>query len=286
MTPTAEPGIHYTCVIGGDDVSLFPRLIGHYRSLGITSFRVIRQAGSRRDPTYAQLDRYADELGITFLHTYFGSYSLDAHQNLIRHAMDDSPDDWYVVSDSDEFHVYDRPLRDLVRLCEEGGYDHVSGCLLDRVADDGALVDPGTASMWQTYPFAGAISAALLRALPLKVGLVRGDVELLAGQHGAPEGRCLPLDVSQVQIHHFKWTATVLRRLEQRADLDGDGSNVLHPSIVREARRFLLHVRKHGGRINTADERFRLHRCGDRFTDHPQWRQILEEAQGWQWTLI
>lgn len=284
-TAARKPRIHFTTVIGGTDVDTFPHLIRHYRAAGIESFLLIRQAESIDDPAYRRLEEHARDVGVEFFHSHIGPYGLDLHQRLIRHAMDEHPDDWYVVADSDEFHVYDRPLHELVELCEKGGYDYVSGCFLDRVAVDGTFPEIGEESLWEQYPLAGSVSAALLRALPLKVGLVRGGVELLTGQHGAPEARALPRSESEIQVHHFKWTGAVLRRLEQRSSRV-EGATALDGAVSRESRRFLAHVWRHGGRIDVEDPRFRFHACRDAYGDHPRWTEVAEEAQGWQWTLI
>lgn len=278
--------IHFACVIGGDDVSLFPHLVRHYRAAGVESFLMIRQAETVSSPSYRRLDELARAEGVEFFHSYLGPYSLEIHQRLLRHAMDEYPDDWFVIADSDEFHVYDRPLPELVSRCEDRGHEYVGGCLLDRVGEAGVLAESGSQSLWESFPLAGCVSAALLRALPLKVAVARGSTELLSGQHGAPEARGMPAAEGYVQIHHFKWTASVLRRLEQRTGTDAQGRPLVHDSVTREARRFLAHVARHQGRINVADPAFRLHPCGTDFGDHPEWDQIVREAQAWRWTLL
>lgn len=274
-------------MVGGADVATFPHLIRHYRAAGIESFLLIRQVESEEHPAYRRLEEYARQEGVEFLHSHIGPYRLDLHQRLIRLAMDEHPDDWFVIADSDEFHVYDRPLADLVDLCERGGYDYVAGCFLDRLAAGGDFPEIGPAPLWEQFPLAGSVSASLLRALPLKVGLARGSVELLTGQHGAPEARGLPRSESEIQVHHFKWTGSVLRRLQQRSGTDADSSRPLvSPHVTRECHRFLSYVERNGGRIDVTDPRFRLHPCRDAYQDHPHWNDVAQEAQGWQWTLI
>lgn len=280
------PVIHFATVIGGTELALLPRLVEHYRALGIESFRIVRQVLSVSAPEYAESEEYAREAGIRFCHTHVGPWSLGLHQRLIRFVMDRGPDDWYVVADSDEFHVYDRPLPDLVELCRKGGYDFVGGCLLDRLAADGGFPEVGGGSLWQQYPLAGSISAGLLKALPLKVALTHGSVELLSGQHGAPEGRQVPYERSSVQVHHFKWTASVVARLRERiAALESDGRRAGHSAIIRENRRFLRHIDRHGGRVDVDNPRFLLRQSAGKFADYPHWHEIVTEARGWQWGL-
>jgi hypothetical protein len=279
--------IHFTCVIGGADGQLLPHLVNHYRHLGVTSFRIVAQVISADDPAWATLSHYARRAGIDFVHTHFGPWSLDLHQRLIRHVMDDNPHDWYVVADADELHVYDRDLTDVIELCERDGYDTVGGCLLDRVGADGDFPELDDTTIWQRYPLAGSISAGLLKALPLKVTLARGIVDLLPGQHGAPDGRQVPHQRICAQVHHFKWTASVVSRLVTRIEqLDSTELRASHSAILRENRRFLTHLRRHGGRIDITNPRLRLHPCGSRYADYPQWADAVAEAQGWQWGLL
>lgn len=287
MVPAIRHGIHLACVIGGNDVSLFPHLIDHYRTLGIESFLFIRHAASVEDPGYTLIEEAAAKAGITLFHTHVGPWTLDLNQRLIRYAMDQHPDDWYVLVDSDEFQVYDRPLPDVIETCERGGYDHVTGCFLDRLGAGGDFPEVGPQPLWDQFPLAGSISAGLLRALPLKIGLARGWVELTSGQHGTADGASLPRASGFIQVHHVKWTASALARLRERAArLDSAAFQQDHSTIVRESRRYLAHVEQHAGRINIADPRFRVHPCGSAYTDYPQWREVADEAEGWKWSQI
>ena len=278
--------IHLACLLGGDEVGLLPHLVDHYRGLGIESFQLVWHSESASDPRHELAEAFLRRAGLTFLHRHVGPYDEDLQQRMVRFAMSQNPDDWYVVADLDELQVTDRPLLELVELCEREGYDHVNGCFVDRVATDGSFPDVGSASLWQQYPLAGSVSAGLLRALPLKTTMARGWVDLLPGQHGAPAGRGLPRDRGYVQVHHFKWTGSVVTRLRRRVErFSGGAASGMHMAIAREALTFLEHVERHDGRIDTAFDRFRLEPCGSGYHDHPRWNEIADEAQGWRWAL-
>ncbi|MEE4488990.1 glycosyltransferase family 2 protein [Streptomyces sp. BE230] len=285
--PTKPPQVHLACVIGGNDVSLFHHFVDHYRALGVESFLFIRHAATTEDPGYTLIAEAAAEAGIKLFHTHVGPWTLELNQRLIRYAMDEYPDDWYVLADSDEFHVYDRPLPELIEACERGGYGHATGCFLDRIGAGGKFPEVGEGPLPKTFPLAGSVSAGLLRALPLKIAVARGRVELTSGQHGTADGPSLPRRESFVQVHHFKWTASALARLRDRADQLADPAYIQrHTSIVRETRRFLAHVDLHGGRINIGDRRFRVQPCGLAYQDYPSWREVADEAEGWRWAQI
>jgi hypothetical protein len=275
--------VHLVCVIGGSEVSLLPHQIEHYRRLGIESFSLIRHAESAREPSFHRVERYAREAGIRLFHSHVAPWEDDINQRLVRYAMDEHPDDWHVVVDSDEFQVYDRPLAAMIEACERGGYDHATGALLDRVGPGGSFPAVTGESIWAQFPLAGSISAGLIRALPLKAVLAHGSAELLFGQHGVPDGAALP-DV-HVQVHHFKWTATALSQLRDRLERHEQGRWHPHPAVIRETRRFLQHVDRAGGRIDCTEPRLKVAPAGGRYTDYPWWSEVVREAAGWQWTL-
>lgn len=278
--------IHLVSVVGACDSFLLPHLIDHYRAQGVESFCLVRHAESASDPGYELIAEHARAKGVPLFHSHIGRWGLDLQQRLFRYAMDEHPDDWFVVADCDELQLYDRPLPELVRECEIGEFDYVSGCFLDRVSSDGGFPEAGPGDLWEQYPLAGSISATLLCALPMKVGLARGRVELLTGQHGAPLGAEFPQQESVVQVNHFKWTGDIVTRLHRRVRQYDDGRLPdMHPSMVRESRRFVSHVGRNNGRIGIADPRLRLTRCGPSYGAHPKWSDIVYEAQGWKWTL-
>ena len=42
------------------------------------------------------------------------------------------PDDWWVVSDDDEFHIYSKPLNQIISACERSGWELVRGGFVDN----------------------------------------------------------------------------------------------------------------------------------------------------------
>ena len=278
--------IRLVCVVGGGDLAIIPHLIDHYRELGVESFQLVRHAESEGSPEYELAERYARQAGIDLFHTHLGPWDQTLNERLTEYAMSLNPDDWFVVVDQDEFHVYDRALPDLIAMCEAEGYDYVSGCLVDRVAADGEFPTINTSNLWRQFPLAGAVGAHLSRALPLKVGLARDRVRLLSGHHGAADGRGLPHDRSYIQVHHFKWTDSVMERLRTRAHKFESGEwKAEYSEVAKEARMVLSYIESHGGRIDIHDRSLRLQPCGASYGDHPHWKELAEEAGGWSWAI-
>lgn len=205
----------FVSVVGGD-TSLLPYSLSHYRELGVESFHVIRHVESRADPTLGPSVEVMRKAGYDFAEVCVAPWHEDLNAALIRKQMSAWPDDWWIVADLDEFHVYDRSPTEVAAYCEEHGFDFVEGAFLDRVSVDGRLTGPlpyGEEPLWRQYPLAGQLTLGLLDGRPTKVTLARGSVELDLGQHYAWTGRGVPVEEIYAQVHHFKWTASAQPRL-------------------------------------------------------------------------
>jgi hypothetical protein len=268
--------IRFVSVVGSD-TGLLDAAIAHYRGLGVESFHITRHIESFDDPEFQRAQDVLTRRGLAFAAVHQGPWDEDLNAYLIRAQMRRHPRDWWVVADLDEFHVYDQPLTDIITACEAGGYDYVMGALLDRVAADGTLpaLNPAT-SIWAQYPLAGLVTLGVLRAVTSKVTLARGDVHLHLGQHGALTGRSAPATEAFAQVHHFKWTDSVLPRLTHRVQAYSSGDWYLsYPPTIRESRRMLKHLEANGGRIDVTAEKLALHPCGSDYTDYEPWTDLV-----------
>ncbi|MGD0558517.1 MAG: glycosyltransferase family 2 protein [Streptosporangiaceae bacterium] len=268
--------IRFVSVVG-PDTGLLDAVIAHYRGLGVESFHLTRHIESFDDPEFQRAQDVLTRHGLAFAAVHQGPWDEDLNAYLIRAQMRRHPSDWWVVADLDEFHVYERPLTDIIAACEAGGYDYVMGALLDRVAADGSLpaLKPA-ASIWAQYPLAGLVTLRVPRAGTSKATLARGDVHLHLGQHGAQTGRQLPAAQAFAQVHHFKWTDSVLPRLTQRIDAYSSGDWYLtYPATTDESRRILKHLEANGGRIDVTAEELALRRCGSDYTDYEPWTDLI-----------
>ncbi|MEU0947481.1 glycosyltransferase family 2 protein [Streptomyces canus] len=268
--------IRFVSVVGGD-TGLLDAAITHYRTLGVESFHIARHIESLDDPGFQRSQDVVARHGISFAAVHQGPWDEDLNGYLIRAQMRRHPQDWWVVADLDEFHVYDQPLADVITACETGGYDYVKGALLDRVAADGSLAPfKPHDSIWSQYPLAGLVTLRLPGGGSSKVTLARGDVRLHLGQHGAETGRLIPAEQSFPQVHHFKWNDSALARLVQREQAYSSGDwHLTYPDTVDESRRMLQHLEANGGRIDVSAQELLLRRCGSAYTDYEPWPELI-----------
>lgn len=147
------------------------------------------------------------------------------------------PNDWWVVADIDEFHLYpNNDLQKLIKDCDNNGYEIVRGGFIDRIGPDGKFSELlPEINIFEQYPNAGFFRYPLSSANPNKICVMKGYVELTSGQHYAKidgnttwkwQGWNHPLIHPRyhVQVHHFKWDSTAVERIKSVADNNMDYS--------------------------------------------------------------
>ena len=239
--------IHLTTAVGGY-VKVLPHMLHHHHALGVDSFFVHVNRLHDADPI---LDEVRAICEVTSVST--GGSLWRGNPGVHRAVMARHPDDWFLIADQDELQVYPRPLADVIDDCERRGYDFVEGTLIDRLAPGGvfAAIDP-VRDIWEQFPIAALVTAALLGGEPRKIVAAKGSVHVKGGQHGTEKGRGHPLEECHAVVHHFKWTAGIVERLRARVALLRERGL----EFAEESERFLRYVEEHGEAIDLRDPRF------------------------------
>jgi hypothetical protein len=140
------------------------------------------------------------------------------------------PNDWWVIADIDEFHLYPMDLRELINLCNDNGNQIVRGGFIDRIGEDGGFPEiEHKKSIFKQFPTMGFFRYPMSEACPNKICIKKGSIELTSGQHYAKingnttwrwQGWNHPLIMNDytVQVHHFKWDATSGQRIRDVAN--------------------------------------------------------------------
>ena len=147
------------------------------------------------------------------------------------------PNDWWVVADIDELHLYpENDLNYMTNKCEKNGWDIVRGGFIDRIGENGTFPEiKNDVSLWEQFPNGGFFRYPMSHACPNKICVMKGYIELTNGQHYASingettwrwQGWNHPLINPQdtVQVHHFKWDKTSIDRVKAVADNNQDYS--------------------------------------------------------------
>lgn len=143
------------------------------------------------------------------------------------------PDDWWIISDSDELQQWPERPRGIMKKCIEQKKTFVRGAFLDRIGEGGTFpeISGPEVELDKLFPLVGFFRYPMSGACANKVVMVKSGQKVTSGQHYArfedvgdeEEGRlrwanAYPVDGCFVQVHHFKWDSTVLDRLRETAE--------------------------------------------------------------------
>ncbi len=191
-------------------------------------------------------------------------YNWETVTNLYNQIKMQHPNDWWIVADDDEFHIYSQPLEYIIADCEENGWELVRGGFIDRVGPGGTFpeIQPEVDILLQ-FPFAGFFRYPLSGACPNKVCIMKGYIELTPGQHYAKiDGHTTwrwqgwnhpliaPYKTYNVQVHHVKWDSTCIERIKDVAD------TFSRFSYHTEYRKMYEALQKTNFKIDITDPRF------------------------------
>ncbi|MEU1376048.1 hypothetical protein ABZ442_20680 [Streptomyces triculaminicus] len=215
MTP-APPAL--VSVIGPVEPALLIAWTAHYRTLGITGFRLAFHFPDHvLSPWRHQLLATAAELGIAPVTVSAGPWHEHTNTELRDALREQAGPGWHLLADSDEFHTFPAPLEEVIATAEETGRAVVGGVMLDRAAADGRLAHwrPET-GLDHVFPLGGHLTHRLLRGDPRKIVLAQPGIAVASGNHRAPGHK--PDPDALACVHHFKWRAGVLEDLRRRVE--------------------------------------------------------------------
>ena len=199
----------------------------------------------------------------------------------------EKPNDWWVIADIDEFHLY--PFDDLKKSifdCEYNGWIMMRGGFIDRIADDGEFIElKNEQNIFEQYPNMGFFRYPLSNACPNKVCVMKGYVELTTGQHYAKiDGHTTwrwqgwnhpliaPIDFYSVQVHHFKWDKTCIERIKSVASVNEKYSYSDEYSSMYES----LKKNKFKININNSDFMFVKSDNNDYYS-YTNWKKLIKK---------
>jgi len=174
------------------------------------------------------------------------------------------PNDWWIVADDDELQVYSKVISDIIKICDESGYEFVTGGFIDRIGKNGTFAEiKEDSNLWELFPMAGFFRYPLSGACPNKITMCKGYIEVTPGQHYAKvDGQTtwkwqgwnhplrFPTTQNFTQVHHFKWDSTVLDRLQDVANVKSEFSYSKEYQTMYDA------IKSNNFKIDIYDERF------------------------------
>jgi hypothetical protein len=155
---------------------------------------------------------------------------------LYNKAKSEHPNDWWIISDDDEFHSYSKPLYEILMDCDKNGWEMVRGGFIDRIGTNGIFSEiKEDENIFEQFPMAGFFRYPMSGANPNKICITKGYIDITSGQHYAKlDGHTTwrwqgwnhpliaPVNEYNVQVHHFKWDSTCIDRIKSVADIRKD----------------------------------------------------------------
>jgi hypothetical protein len=196
--------------------------------------------------------------------------------------------DWWVVSDIDEFHLYPNDdLQTLVEDCEKNGWDIIRGGFIDRLGVGGSFPSiKKDKSIWSQFPIMGFFRYPMSYACPNKISVMKGWVTLTSGQHyakideqttwrwqGWNHPLIAPIPSHSVQVHHFKWDRTSIERVKKVADIDKEYS------YSSEYLKMYEELKKSDFLINLDNHEYMIESDGydGKYEKYKQWNKLIKK---------
>jgi len=219
----------------GHNTTLLPHMLNHYKNIVDEIYVVVYRQN--------ELDGILEDvinLGITpFKIVTEPKFNWERVTELYNEVKSTKPNEWWIVSDDDEFHVYPKPIREMISECEENDWEFITGGFVDRIGEDGTFPEVSSLTdVWSEFPLAGFFRYPMSGACPNKVCVMKGYINVTPGQHYVDFGdgknswgidnithpTRYPIGRGEglVQVHHFKWDSTVLERLKEVSETKKD----------------------------------------------------------------
>ena len=268
----------------GHNITMLPHMLEHYKNIVDEIYVVVY----RQHENDGILDEIKS-LGITPHKVVTEEkFNWERVTQLYNEIKRTKPDEWWVVSDDDEFHIYPKPIREMISDCEKGGWEFITGGFLDRIGENGEfpLVTKET-NIWSEFPLAGFFRYPMSGACPNKVCVMKGSVDVTSGQHYAiineshvwgNEGIKHPLRYpigrgeGFVQVHHFKWDSTVLERLKEVSETEEKYS------FWEEYKKMYKAIQINDWKIDINNPEFMFERMESNFHfDYSKWNRLTKK---------
>jgi hypothetical protein len=193
------------------------------------------------------------------------------------------PNDWWIVSDDDEFHIYSKPLQEIILDCNRNGWELVRGGFIDRIGQTGDFPKINKKeNIFEQFPVAGFFRYPMSGACPNKVCIMKGYIEITPGQHYAKiDGQTTwrwqgwnhpliaPVDDYNVQVHHFKWDSTCVERIKAVADIKKDYS------FSDEYLKMYQALRRNNFELDVTNDEYMFEYIGQK--QYKQWNKLFKK---------
>tara|TARA_Y100000004_G_scaffold195396_1_gene262281 strand:- start:425 stop:1279 length:855 start_codon:yes stop_codon:yes gene_type:complete len=270
----------------GHNITMLPHMLNHYKDI-VDEVYVVVYRQHEDDGIVDEIKK----LGITpYKIVTEPKFNWEKVTELYNEVKKTKPNEWWVVSDDDEFHVYPKPLQEMINDCEENGWEFITGGFIDRIGEDGTFPKVyNKTNIWKKFPYGGFFRYPLSQACPNKCCVMKGRVKVTHGQHygiikdkhiWGKENLNHPLRYPPgrgegfIQVHHFKWDSTVLERLKEVSETKKEYT------FWEEYQKMYDAIKDSDWKINISNKEFfmeRLHQNPSKHWEYSKWNRLLKK---------
>jgi hypothetical protein len=230
-----EDGKLFVCIY--DDARLLPHFLKHYQKFGITEFHVAAPkdlADFVGSASRGYNVRQYDDLDIA--DSFMGGASaVTRMRNLFQ-----SPDEWVVIVDLDEFVEFPEPVSQIIPKLEAEGANVARGIMFDRFSVDGQpTAFDDESDLPSLFPIKARFITEVMLGCDIKGVIVKGHLESALANHAFHAEK--PFS-TVFEIAHYKWNDRSLARVRSAYQLLSAAGR---PWAV-EYKRVLDHYDAHG----------------------------------------
>ena len=275
--------------VTGSRTDTLEYMINHYWHIVDELHIVVYDTNNNQYDNVKQItDLYKSKIFL-YKHEDDQEYNWETVTALYNEIKSKHPDDWWIVSDDDEFHIYSKDIRELINNCDENGWEIVRGGFIDRIGENGIFkkIKPfiSNESIFSQFPYAGFFRYPMSKACPNKICLIKGNIEITPGQHYAKiDGHTTwrwqgwnhpliaPINEYNVQVHHFKWDSTSIDRIKAVADIKKDYA------YSHEYLKMYQSLRSNGFQMDIENPLYKFEFCPTaNYENYKNWSVLLKE---------
>lgn len=225
--------------VTGHRTNTLRQMLSHYKDM-VSEIHLVnyRTLDVNNKESFDRVNEIAEEFGCIVHERESDAFNWISVTHFYNEIKNLYPNDWWIVADDDELHLYWDDVNSIIEDCENNGWEFVTGGFIDKIGENGEFpfVDENT-DLWEAFPISSFFRYPMSGACPNKVTLCKGRIEVTSGQHYAQiEGQSTwrwqgwnhplryPIQRGFTQVHHFKWDKSVVDRLKAVAKIGQDYS--------------------------------------------------------------
>lgn len=211
--------VYLVCCIGVEyDYDIVSHSIKYYKKLGVDKFLFVLNTENKNSEKLIEVQNILREYSIEEEEVWIGEFEDFSKKERIERIIkkNAAPEDWVVEIDADEFQEYYVDLRKFISYCEKMNYDCVCGNLVDRLTENGELIDINDdTNIWEAFPVKTSLED-LGYANYNKILLRKAYVDTYGGHHHPSDPLSCKICRCNFPVYHFKWRGALLENHKNR----------------------------------------------------------------------